>query len=738
MAQVAMAHEDLTRDGGREAPEALEALVFAERIRLLWARSHLISGVMFVSALLLARVMRATAPSRGALAWLGAVAGVSVVRVALTMLRDARPRRPAEARRWARTYVAVAAASGSVWGVAPFVFAGASTPSAQAFLTFLVAALAAGSAATNFTYLPVAGAFAVPAAGPLLVRLCLASEPTQLAMGVLMVLFGVAMAGTARLAGRAVTDSVWLRYANESWTENFRREVAEHRRDAEQLRESEALFRDLAERAGVGVYVVQEEVIVYANRRMAEIFGYTQDEMTGKVGNLQVTHPDDRALVAENMRKRLDWEIASIHYPFRGVKKDGAVVDVEVYGTRTSYRGRPAVIGTMLDVTDRNKAAQELIRAQKLESLGVLAGGIAHDFNNLLAVILGDVSLARDATPAGVAREALEEAETAALRARDLTRQLLTFSRGGEPIKTRLELAGVLRTAAAFALRGSAITCEEDVATDLWPVDGDEGQLAQVVQNLVLNAVQAMPAGGQVRLAARNRTAERPGPGGAAVRLVRVSVSDTGPGIAPELRVRVFDPYFTTKPKGTGLGLATAHSIVARHGGRIEVESEPGRGATFHVDLPAAERAAEPRPGRAPTVVVGQGRVAVMDDDASLRHAVARMLDRLGFEAVPACDGHELLAVCARARAEGRPISAAIMDLTVPGGMGGKEAVRLLREREPGVRPIVSSGYSCDPIMSEYERHGFAGVVAKPYRIEDLSEVLARVLGAASPRYGPS
>jgi CheY-like chemotaxis protein len=289
----------------------------------------------------------------------------------------------------------------------------------------------------------------------------------------------------------------------------------------------------------------------------------------------------------------------------------------------------------------------------------------------------------------------------------------------------------VLRSSTSFAVRGSRVVSRCDVPADLWRVNADEGQIAQVIHNLVLNAVQAMPEGGMVRLSAENVPEGAALPAGLApARYVRISVADDGPGIDPAAAHKIFDPYFTTKATGTGLGLATAHSIVRRHSGHISVESEPSRGATFQVHLPASQADAPIDVHRPAQLARGRGRVAVMDDDELVRKSAVRVLARLGFEAVAARDGAELLSLCEAARESGRPFDAAILDLTVPGGMGGKEAVALLRQREPGVRAIVSSGYSSDPVMADHAHYGFAGVIAKPYRLDDMGAVLDRVFDA--------
>ncbi len=383
------------------------------------------------------------------------------------------------------------------------------------------------------------------------------------------------------------------------------------------------------------------------------------------------------------------------------------------------------------EIHERQRLETELLRAQKLESIGILAGGIAHDFNNLLTAISGNLALARlELDRQGSTLPYLEQAQRALSRATSLTHQLLTFSKGGAPVKKTIDLSGLLRESCDFALRGSNVRCDFELPPDLWPAEVDGGQINQVVSNLVINAMQAMPAGGRIRIRARNVQAE-PGelpmlePG----RYLELRFEDEGADIAPENRSRVFDPYFTTKPGGSGLGLATAYSIIRKHGGVIELESEPGNGSTFRVYLPAAEG-----PPRAEAVGAEldhpsrSARVLVMDDEEMIRKLAGTIIRQAGFEVELAGDGAEAVARFRRAAEAGRPFDAVILDLTVPGGMGGKDAIRQLRRIEPDVRAIVSSGYSEDPVLSRYREHGFRGVVVKPYTIQELRETLRRVL----------
>lgn len=399
------------------------------------------------------------------------------------------------------------------------------------------------------------------------------------------------------------------------------------------------------------------------------------------------------------------------------------------------------IIGAVLvfdDVTERQRLDEHLQRASKLESIGILAGGIAHDFNNILTTIMGNISLALlDATPGTPMHQSLEDAHNATGRARDLTQQLLTFAKGGDPVRAAVHLPELITEVARFALHGAAVKCEFQLANDLWWADADKGQFAQIIQNLVLNAVQAMGPGGCLCISASNTTVApgdrlplRPGD------YVRIAVKDTGPGINPEHRARIFDPYFTTKQHGHGLGLPTVYSIVRRHGGHVEVDSQPGRGTTFRFWLPALRHA--PRSARPPSGEPGalQGRVLFMDDEPAIRKLGAGLLRRLGLEVTLAVDGAEAVRLFEEARSRNQPYDVVVMDLTVPGGMGGREALDRLRQIDPHVRAVVSSGYSSDPVLANHRAYGFCGMIAKPYQLDVFEQVLREAFGAGPANAG--
>jgi PAS domain S-box-containing protein len=401
---------------------------------------------------------------------------------------------------------------------------------------------------------------------------------------------------------------------------------------------------------------------------------------------------------------------------------------------REGQGGTPGAVMVIRDLTEASRREEELLRARKMESLGILAGGIAHDFNNFLAGIMGNLSLARlSAKPGTKEHDRIGEAIRATDRARELALKLLTFAKGGKPIRDLVPLGDLVRESAGLSARGRSVRLETEVEPSLPCAYADPGQVAQVVSNLVINAVQASPEGSTVRVTTRKVVVgELEIPHVRAGEYVQVRVTDQGRGIAPENLARVFDPYFTTKSEGTGLGLTSCYNIMKGHGGNIFVESELGAGTTFTLYFPSAgngqgEHRAEVSPGDE-EVPMGQGRVLVMDDEELIRGVALGMLDHLGYQGASARDGEEAIALYRQAAAEGTPFDAVVMDLTIQGGMGGKEAAGHILRFHPEARLVVSSGYSEDPVMAHYRDYGFRGIVAKPYRVEDLGKVIASVL----------
>ncbi|HEB73969.1 MAG TPA: response regulator, partial [Candidatus Desulfofervidus auxilii] len=433
-----------------------------------------------------------------------------------------------------------------------------------------------------------------------------------------------------------------------------------------------------------------------------------------------------------------------VENPVTRVLREGIVVGLANHtlliskdGTRRSIddSGAPIkdengkIIGVVLvfrDVSEKRRIEQELMKADKLNSLGILAGGIAHDFNNILTVILGNIILAKEFTrPGEKIYERLIEAEKASLRAKGLAQQLLTFSSGGAPIKKTMFISELLKESALFALSGSNVQCEFSISNNLWAVEIDEGQINQAINNLIINAIQSMPEGGRIKLTAENVTVSE---GEKKGRYVKISIVDQGIGIPKEHLPKIFEPYFTTKQKGSGLGLAIVYSIIKKHDGYIEVETELGVGTTFKVYLPASLKNVFMRKGLKEKIQTGKGKILVMDDEELVRKVVGEMLVFLGYEVEFAKEGIEAIELYKKAKAQGQPFDAIIMDLTIPIGMGGKETINKLLEIDPTVKAIVSSGYSTDPVMTEFTKYGFKGFIIKPFKIKELGEVLYRVI----------
>ncbi len=394
------------------------------------------------------------------------------------------------------------------------------------------------------------------------------------------------------------------------------------------------------------------------------------------------------------------------------------------------------VIGVVVvfrDVTHEQILEQELLKSKKLESVGILAGGIAHDFNNILFAMIGNIELA-----SFLVENKDEEAETllanalkAAARAEKLTKQLLTFSRGGEPVKDITSLPELIRDSADFVLHGSKVVCSYQFADDLWLVDADGGQVGQVIQNLVINAKHAMPGGGTVEIIAANVADPSSTPllhedNGD---YVSIAIHDKGEGIPEDNIDKIFDPYFTTSKKGHGLGLSICHSIITKHNGHLVVESDPGQGTTFTIYLPALQGDnVQTTVQEYTTSPVNNARIMMMDDDSMVLELVNGLLTALGHEAVLVADGDQAISRYVELRDAGTPVDLVIMDLTIAGGMGGEEAARELLELDAEAKIIVASGYSNNPVMANYQEYGFLAAIAKPFMLAGLDRVIEKVL----------
>jgi len=494
--------------------------------------------------------------------------------------------------------------------------------------------------------------------------------------------------------------------------------------------ELEEKYHLVLENANQVIVVIQDRIIRFASGRTLELLGYSKDELLSK-DFADFIYPEDRDMILERHLKRMAGEDVLSQYDFRIVNRYGNIRWVYINAVRINWGEKPATLKFLTDITERRKTEEEVIKADRLESLGTLAGGIAHDFNNILTAILGNISLAKMyATPGDKIYERLTEAEKASFRARDLTQQLLTFAKGGDPILSVMPIAKLLRESVSFALSGSNVKCEYSIPDNALLVEIDESQIRHVIHDIVLNADQAMPDGGILRVSVENVIVGtefgnilKPG------RYLKISIEDQGIGIPEENLPKIFDPYFTTKQKRTGLGLTIAYSIVRKHGGHIVVDSKLGVGTIFYIYLPASKiQNIELEHPENEEIESDRGKILVMDDDESIREVTFENLTELGYEVSMAVDGEEAIRLYKAAQDSGSPFEAVILDLTIHGGMGGKDAIKGLIKIDPKVNAIVSSGYSNDPVMARYEEFGFKGFIAKPYKIKDLNELLRKIL----------
>ena len=475
-------------------------------------------------------------------------------------------------------------------------------------------------------------------------------------------------------------------------------------------------------------------ISVDINRRIVEFnnaaqvtFGYSKEEIIGKSIDLLYADSAEGLKVHNTTRREGQFSGEILNKRKNGELFPSFLSSSVLEDESGKFLG---IMGVSGDITDLKQLEEERTKTEKLESIGILAGGIAHDFNNILTVILGNVSLAKMRIDSKSEEyEVLKEAENASYRAKDLTQQLLTFAKGGAPIKETTELTELIRDTVKFSIIGSNVQYSTSFTPDLWPSDVNNGQINQAINNLAINAQQAMPEGGTINITAEN-VSITPGDNLPLQKgnYIKISIKDKGIGISEDHLTKIFDPYFTTKQLGSGLGLATTYSIIKRHGGHIAVESELGVGTTFHIYLSASSKEVEGKEVVKEDTAVLTGKILVMDDEPEIRKIVSETLTLGGSEVKVACDGTEAIKLYKKAMGSGKPFDVVIMDLTIPGGMGGKKAVKKLLEIDPDAKAVVSSGYANDPVISNFEEYGFSGFIPKPYKIDELKRVINEVL----------
>ncbi len=505
------------------------------------------------------------------------------------------------------------------------------------------------------------------------------------------------------------------------------RQVHETEMKEEELRQSEERYRAVIEdQVDMIVRTRPDGTVTFANRAFCQRFGMASDDIVGKKLDAEVLGGYGGL---SKLIEGIQWQTSPVRSQEFATTSSDASMRWENWLVRGIFddEGNLAEVQSVgRDVTDRVKIDQEIMRTQKLESLGRMAGGIAHDYNNIMTSVVGSLALIRMEKDQARIHKRMEDIEGLVSRAKGLSEQLLTFSEGGFPIKDRLELEPLLKSCSELGTAGGNVHLKLAIDADLWDALADRGQMSQVFNHIISNAVDAMPEGGTLTISASNLVlaygkGELP-PGD----YVELRFIDTGIGIRKEDMAKVLDPFFTTKPGGTGLGLPAASSIVRKHGGGLDLASEQGIGTVVTLVLPAITSPREPVPEVERGL--GSGRILLMDDEMPILDVMTELMKYLGYEVDTARDGNEAVRRYESSMVEGTKYDIVIMDLTIPGGIGGREAVVKLREIDPSARVIVSSGYSNDPVMAEPDKYGFDAVLQKPYTMEELRDKLASVL----------
>jgi len=510
-------------------------------------------------------------------------------------------------------------------------------------------------------------------------------------------------------------------------------DITERIKAEEALKQNEQRFRLIVETMPSLLAITDKEgKNLYVSPNCEEITGYSKKELENNF--IWWVHKDDADRAKKVFDKSFKEHTDGRNFEYKAVKKDGKIWYASsswepIIDEKDDFQG---MVLQTIDISDKKIMEQEIAKAQKLESIGILAGGIAHDFNNFLTGIIGNISLAKLKTdPKDEIYEILTESEKAAHSAKSLTQQLLTFSKGGVPIKEKTDIKELIKESAKFAIVGSNINCEFDFQENLWEVIIDIAQMNQVVNNIILNAIEAIPEEGTITIKAENceigESAKIPLKKG---KYVKITFKDTGIGIPEENIHKIFDPFFTTKEDGSGLGLATIFSIITKHNGFIFTESKIGKGTSFHIYLPASldSKKEKKQKEKKDKIAKSSGKILIMDDKSFIRKSAKRALNLYGFDVSGAENGETALNLYKEAMEQRNPYDVVILDLTVPGAMGGLKTLKELLKLDPNVKAIVSSGYSDDPVMSEHEKFGFKAIMKKPYEYHELSEKVKKLI----------
>lgn len=713
-----------------------------------------------LNSFILAYMLRDTAPHSRLATWLAVFAAILILKAIHS--HYAKLATYSQAKKNKHIQLLGIALTGMAWGmVSLFMFPEGSLPH-QTLVSFVVGGMVLGvsvtSAALNNGFL----FFSIPAFLPLVVRFFSVGTEITNAMAVMLLIFLLCLFFISKRIHTLIIETIKSNMEREKEIEirkNAEKELRKHQENlenaitdrtkelyqaniklAEQIQErklSEVKYQDIFNSTNDAIFIqkVPDGKILDVNKSMLEMFGgYTREEtLRLEIEDISEGKPPYSRLEASEKFQAAITDGPQI-FEWRAKKKNGELFWIEVALKYSEFKNGEYFITVVRDIESRKKEGKNLLKVEKLESIGLLAGGIAHDFNNILMAIAGNIDMALlDHTMKAETRKVLNAAEKACNRAKGLTHQLLTFSKGGEPIKKISSLREVIRDSANFVLHGGKSSCDFHIPDDLYLVDIDQDQISQVIQNIVLNADHAMPGGGLIRIICANVVTDdgHIEASGLKNKHVKIKISDSGIGINLQYIDKIFDPYFSTKSMGSGLGLAICQSIINKHNGSISVSSMSGNGSTFTILLPASshqEDAINNNITEEPAPFVGRHKILVMDDEDQIRKITKAMLEQMGINVVLAKDGAEAIQIYTDSLNSQEPIDLIITDLTVPGGMGGKEAATKILEVNPNARIIVASGYSNDPAMARYKEFGFCAALVKPYLFKDIKKTITDLL----------
>ena len=744
-----------------------------EKTRQIYSFLPAVFVTSVTNSIILSYILWDEVPHWRLITWLTIILTLTMIRLPFWLAYRKSENKEIHARRWMSIYLAGLLLSGLSWGAAGLLIFPEHSVGHQIFLAFVLGGMVAGSIASTAPLQFGFYLWSIPALVPIIVRFLSIPDEIHMGMGVMSIIF---LAGTAFISRGFHSSAVVLlklRRRNEQEIERRRQsemaliqhkeqleeivsartkdlertnqelrlEIIEKQNAQKSLQASENKLKKVLDTLPIGVWFTDiKGRIIYGNPAGQKIWkgaraGEAFDACKAwwrKTGEPITSDQWGVARAIENREESHEEEIEI--ECFDGTHKIIHNWAVPILDMNGEVEG---ALEVNQDVTERITLLEEREKIKRLESVGTLAGGIAHDFNNILVAILGNINLALlDKDLKEQTKRLLAEAEKASLRAKDLTQQLLTFARGGEPVKEKTPLERVIRDSANFILSGHKAVCRYSIPDDLWLVDIDKGQISQVIQNIVLNASEAMPDGGIISVTAENIVSgtEKALPFAPNQKLVKISIQDRGVGMPQNILERIFDPYFSTKAKGSGLGLAITQSIINKHNGHISVKSRPGEGSTFTIYLPASEQAPVQEQKAAEGISPSrQAKILLMDDEEMVRNIAKEILTHLGHEVTLATHGKEAVQLYHDAMESGRSFDLVILDLTIPGGIGGKEVIREILGIDPKAQVVVSSGYSNDPVMADFKAYGFCGALVKPFQIQDLNKVINQALDEGGP-----